>query len=185
MMKKAVTASLLSSLLLLGAACGERKNDGTDWMGNITDTTGTAAATAGATHPGSPGGTAIVPEVDSGTTVLVVLEDGSIGMREQAIPPGPAVFTIENRGEGVHNLYIEGDQINRAAGDLIRAGGSSTMDVILRPGAYTVYCPVADHRRNGEEIRITVGGASPPVAGTTPDGTDTAGATGTGATTGT
>jgi hypothetical protein len=70
------------------------------------------------------------------------------------------MLTIENRGPGVHNLFIEGEGISRAAGDTIAANGSATIDVSLRPGTYTLYCPLSDHRQKGEQVRITIGGAA-------------------------
>jgi hypothetical protein len=169
-MKNAVTVLLFSLLLPLVGACS--KTESTD----TTDTTGTTATsseTASATHPGSPGGTALVPDVTSGTTVLVMLQEGSIAVREQAIPPGPAIFTVENRGKDVHNLFIEGEGISRAAGDSIPEGQSSTVDVNLKAGTYTLYCPILDHRTKGEEVKITVGTSAP--TGTT----DSAGSTAT------
>lgn len=128
------------------------------WLGtpNPTATSDTATATADATHPGSPGGTAVVPDVAAGTTVLVMLEDNRIAMREQAIPPGPAVLTVQNAGTDVHNLFIEGEGINRAAGDNIPQGGTATVDVLFKPGTYTFYCPVLNHRENGEQLTMTI-----------------------------
>lgn len=161
-MKRSVIVSLLVVAL---AACGgetaEEKK--TTWLGTpeptatttdpaATDTTLTAAGT----HPGSPGGTALVPDTDSGTTVLVMLNDNSIAMREQSIPPGPAILTIENRGSDVHNLFIEGEGINRAAGDAIPEGRSASVDVMFKPGNYVLYCPIADHRKNGEQVQLTI-----------------------------
>jgi hypothetical protein len=152
---------LLASLLVLAIACGNKES--------ATDTAATldTAATDAATHPASPGGEALVPEVVSGTTVLVMLSDGSIAVREQSIPPGPAILTVENRGTGVHNLYVEGEGISRAAGDNIDVGGTSTVDVNFKAGNYVMYCPVLNHREKGEEVSVTVGGTAP----TTPTGT--------------
>ncbi|HYC88672.1 MAG TPA: hypothetical protein VEO54_05640 [Thermoanaerobaculia bacterium] len=156
---------LLTPLLVLAIACGNRES--------ATDTAATldTAATDSATHPASPGGEALVPDVVSGTTVLVMLSDGSIAVREQSIPPGPAILTVENRGTGVHNLFVEGEGISRAAGDNIDAGGSSTVDVNFKAGNYVMYCPILDHRTKGEEVSVTVGTGAPP--------TDTSGTVGT------
>lgn len=156
---------LLASLLVFAIACGNKES--------ATDTAATldTAAIETATHPASPGGEALVPDVDSGTTVLVMLSDGSIAVREQSIPAGPAILTVENRGTGVHNLFVEGQGISRAAGDNIGAGGSATVDVNFTAGTYVMYCPVLDHRTKGEEVSVTVGGAAQP--------TDTSGTMGT------
>lgn len=147
--------------MLLAAACGggDEKKDET-WLGTPPPDNSTAvtetSATADATHPGSPGGTALVPEVEAGTTVLVMLNDNSIAVPEQSIPPGPAVLTIENRGSGVHNLVIEGEGIDATAGETIPQGQSRTMEVQFKPGTYTLFCPIADHRQKGEEIKVTI-----------------------------
>jgi hypothetical protein len=156
---------LLASLLVFAIACGNKEG--------ATDTAATldTAATDTATHPASPGGEALVPDVDSGTTVLVMLSDGSIAVREQSIPAGPAILTVENRGTGVHNLFVEGQGISRAAGDNIDAGGSASVDVNFTAGTYVMYCPILDHRTKGEEVSVTVGGTAPP--------TDTSGTMGT------
>jgi uncharacterized cupredoxin-like copper-binding protein len=144
---------IILCLLFTFIACRDEKPNET-WLGTSTDTS--ATETASATAPGSPGGTAVVPDVATGTTVLVVLEDGSIAVREQSIPPGPAILTVENRGTQVHNLFIEGEGIDRAAGDTIAQGGTSNIDVMLKEGTYTFYCPVLDHREKGEQIQVTV-----------------------------
>ncbi|HEU4887097.1 MAG TPA: hypothetical protein VFV49_04360 [Thermoanaerobaculia bacterium] len=149
-MKQRILFAVLFTLL--AAACSRETPSATA----TADTAGTASETATATHPASPGGAALVPDVAAGTTVLVVLEDNSLALPGQAIPSGPAVLTVENRGSGVHNLYIEGEGINRAAGDNIEAGRSATVDVLFKPGTYTFYCPVLNHRENGEQATITI-----------------------------
>ena len=153
-MKQRILFALLLTLLV-AAACS-RETTSTDTTATTPDTVNTATETASATHPASPGGTALVPDVAAGTSVLVVLEDNSLALPGQTIPAGPAVLTVENRGTGVHNLYIEGEGINRAAGDTIPAGGSATVDVLFKPGTYTFYCPVLNHRENGEQATITI-----------------------------
>jgi uncharacterized cupredoxin-like copper-binding protein len=156
MKQRTLTAILLT---LLFAACHSENSATTSatTVETSTDATIAQSETADATHPASPGGTALVPDVSAGTTVLVVLEDNSLALPGQPIPPGPAVLTIENRGSQVHNLYIEGEGISRAAGDNIAAGNSATLDVQFKPGTYTFYCPVLKHRENGEQATMTIG----------------------------
>lgn len=142
--------------MLVAAACGSDEKPEETWLGTPQPESTTAASTAHATHPASPGGTAIVPEVAAGTTVLVMLNDNSLAVREQTIPPGPAVLTIENAGTQVHSLHIEGPGIQRAADDTIPAAGSGNLEVTFQRGTYTLYCPIADHRQKGEEITIQI-----------------------------
>lgn len=140
---------LLFAGLVALAACQGRKEESAP----AEDTTSTLS---GAIHPGSPGGTAVVPDVTAGTTILVMLEDRHIAVRKTAIPPGPAVFTVTNGGSELHNLSIEGPGVSTAAGDPIAANGSRSVAVTLQPGTYTLYCPILDHREKGEQATITV-----------------------------
>lgn len=164
-MMKHVLSALLSLSLLFFVACKNDENDSAAATASDTEALTDTAAVATATHPASPGGAALVPDVTTGTTVVVVLNENSIGVQGQSIPPGPAVLTIENAGKEVHNLFVEGSGISRAAGDTIPEGGSRTMDVSFQAGTYTLYCPVLNHRENGEQTTITIGDAS--ASGTT------------------
>jgi plastocyanin len=157
-MKKAVSLFALASLVVCFAACRD-ENPQSSVLPPAE------SATDSATHPGSPGGTAVVPDVAAGTTVTVVVTEGSVAVQGQAIPPGPAVITVQNGGRERHNLFIEGEGISRAAEEIIDAGGTRTVDVVFKPGTYTFYCPVLNHREQGEQTTITIG------AGAT--GTDT------------
>lgn len=145
----------LSVALLLGACGQEEKKDGESWLGET-------ATTTPAEHPGSPGGTAVVPDVSAGTTVVVLLEDGRIAVRETAIPPGPTVFTVTNGGSELHDLFIEGPGAQRATDAPIPVNGSRNVSVDLQPGTYTLYCPVLDHREKGETMTLTIPAAGSP-----------------------
>lgn len=152
--------ALLTLLCLsLFIACGGDKTEEQAATGTeaTTDPTVTADTTAAdATLPGSPGGTAVVPSVSSGTTVVVMLEDGRVALQTQAIPVGPVVFTVTNGGEQLHNLHVEGPGVSVAAGDPIPAKGSRDVSATLQAGTYTLYCPVLDHREGGEQTTITI-----------------------------
>jgi plastocyanin len=167
-MMKAVSTFALASLLFFTAACRNETATTDTAATSTTETTDTATAT----HPASPGGTALVPDVAAGTTVMVVVTEGSVAVQGQAIPPGPAVITVQNGGKERHNLTIEGEGISVSAGDIMDAGGTRTVDVQFKPGTYTFSCPVLNHRDLGEQTTITIG--------TGPAGTDTAATTASG-----
>lgn len=143
------TIFLAIAITALAACRSENDKDG-PWLGGSTSTLDEAK------HPGSPGGTAVVPDVSAGTTVMVLLEDRRIAVRETAIPPGPAVFTVTNGGDQLHNLYIEGPGVQKAAGDPIAENGTRTVSAVLQPGTYTLHCPILDHREKGELTTFTV-----------------------------
>ena len=161
MKQRSVFLSLFLVAVIVVAACGGDEKKEETWLGTPPPDGSTAAEDAAtstdtATHPASPGGAALVPEVAAGSTVIIMLETNSIGAPENGIPVGPSVLTVQNVSADVHNLFIEGPGMQVAAGDPIAAGGSRNVEATFQPGTYTFYCPIADHRTKGEEIQVTV-----------------------------
>jgi hypothetical protein len=148
--------ALLSIVLLIAAAgCGEKTEPG--FLEQAQQ-----SATDSATHPGSPGGTEIVPMTSAGTTVLIALEDNRIVIQDlDRIPPGPAILTITNTGTQTHNLVVEGQGVERGLDKNLGAGENTSLDVLLQPGEYTIYCSLLDHRAKGETVKLVI---KPPAA---------------------
>src|SRR2546423_11311521 len=145
---KSSLIAILAALLL--AACPSKHDNAVSTMDITTDT-------ATATHPASPGGAALVPETKAGTTVLVTLNDNLIALENpDGIPPGPSVLTVKNIGTQVHNLYIEGPGMDKAASDSFVPGKVVDVNVDFQPGTYTLYCPILDHRKKGEELKLVI-----------------------------
>ena len=156
---------LLSLVAIVSlTACREEKNE----RGFLEGTQ--QSATDSATHPGSPGGAAIVPSTSAGTTVLVALEDNRIVITDiDRIPPGPAVFTATNTGIQRHNLMIEGEGISRSLDANLDAGATASVDVTLAPGTYTLSCPIPTHREKGESVKLTIRPPAAPAPTSTAD----------------
>jgi plastocyanin len=76
---------------------------------------------------------------------------------------GTVRFNVENAGQAPHALEVEGPR-GEVETKVLQAGQSTVLTADLdRPGRYTWYCPVGNHRERGMEGRITVegsGGAS-------------------------
>lgn len=68
---------------------------------------------------------------------------------------GHLTFRIENAGKEVHGFEIEGNGIEQNI-DKIQRGDTKTLDVDLKPGTYTVYCPVDGHKGKGMSKTVTV-----------------------------
>jgi hypothetical protein len=138
-------------------ACPSKKNEVAAPLGSTSDT-------ADATSTASPGGSALVPEAKAGTTVIVTLNDNTLDVANpDQIPPGPAVFTITNSSKtNVHNLFIDGPGIQKAAGNDMSPGQVANMNVDLKVGKYTLYCPLLDHRTKGESIDLIIKSPSAP-----------------------
>jgi plastocyanin len=72
--------------------------------------------------------------------------------------PGVVEFKVENAGQTVHALEVEGPE-GEVETEEIQPGKSTTLRANLtEPGEYTWYCPVDGHKDQGMEGKITVGG---------------------------
>jgi plastocyanin len=106
-------------------------------------------------------------EEPAGDTTAQQTEGGGstvdIGGVEYAFEPsdatvdeaGPVTIEFTNDGQVGHALEVE--ELEEST-DTIDAGESTTLDVDLDAGEYTIYCPVGDHREQGMEGTLTVGG---------------------------
>ena len=70
--------------------------------------------------------------------------------------PGVVEFRVENAGQVVHALEVEGPR-GEVETDEIQPGKSAVLRANLsEPGEYTWYCPVGNHQAQGMRGRITV-----------------------------
>ena len=72
---------------------------------------------------------------------------------------GETTFTVVNDGEFTHALEIEGQGIEEET-DEIDGGTTTELTVDLEPGEYEFYCPVGNHREQGMEGTLVVGGSA-------------------------
>ena len=149
------------SLLLLLAACGR---DETVRMTESTPSQSTTASSAPQDRPPEPNAlNPVVPtekdEPSSRVTPAVATQE--VHLIEYAIhmpatlSAGKIAFNVENGGKEDHAFEIEGNGIEGKTNTLPR-GNSESLEVDLRPGTYTVYCPVKDHAKRGMKTTITV-----------------------------
>jgi uncharacterized cupredoxin-like copper-binding protein len=92
--------------------------------------------------------------------------DPSVVTLEQA---GTYEFEVTNDGEFPHALDIEAEDEEAETGN-IEPGQSTTISLSLPAGSHELYCPIGNHRDQGMEGTIAVGGAAG--AGTTTDEDD-------------
>jgi plastocyanin len=146
MLKAARTVCAVGAmaLTLTIAACGDDNDDSTADTGG----SGAPATTASATPPAD------------GSPLKIVAEDRA-GLKfdtsELTASAGDVTITMDNpEGNGMpHDVAIEGDGVD-AAGEVVQPGGTSEVSADLKPGTYTFYCSVGQHRQAGMEGTLTV-----------------------------
>ena len=103
-------------------------------------------------------------ESAGGEAVELVATDFAFDPADVSVDAGEATFTLSNEGEFPHALAF--DDLDAATGNVV-PGGSGEVTVELEPGSYAIYCPVGNHRDQGMEGTLVVGGASTAGGGTT------------------
>jgi uncharacterized cupredoxin-like copper-binding protein len=142
--------------LLLTACPGNQKKD--DESQNSPSKTSTTTVNPQAVPENS---TAMNPVTTSQTAaaatipIQVQLSEYEIRMPD-TIPAGAQTFHIADGGHANHNFQIEGNGVSQKLVNDLTRGDTADMTVTLKPGTYTVYCPVDKHRGKGMQRTVTV-----------------------------
>ncbi|HKH18892.1 MAG TPA: cupredoxin domain-containing protein [Solirubrobacteraceae bacterium] len=135
-MRRTLTALVLATALLAGCGGDDEEQP---------------AATPEATQeePASGGGGGATVDVSSPA-------DGSLkfDQSELTAKAGKVTFNYDNPSSVPHAFEVEGNGVEEETETITQADASITVD--LKPGEYTYYCPVGQHRQAGMEGTLTV-----------------------------
>jgi plastocyanin len=165
-------AAVLSALAPALVACGGSGGGGsasastsaggggataTASTGTTVAVSGTTATVAGATVaiPGTTVGTGVTGAAGASALALTSPSDGGLSFEPATLSAkaGKVTIAYANPSSVPHGVAI-GD----TKGQVVTAGGVSTVTVTLKPGAYEYYCPVPGHREAGMKGTLTVTG---------------------------
>jgi hypothetical protein len=96
-----------------------------------------------------------IAETEAGATLVVILEDNTIGMPTEDIAPGPVVFTVRNAGQQLHAFALEGPGVAVRTQDNLANGQEATLEAVLAAGAYKAWCPLHE-TSTGEVVQFQV-----------------------------
>jgi plastocyanin len=68
---------------------------------------------------------------------------------------GELKIESKNAAQIPHDIAVEGNGVSEK-GETVQDGGTSEIDVDLKPGTYTYYCTLPGHRAGGMEGKLTV-----------------------------
>jgi plastocyanin len=103
--------------------------------------------------------------------VTVTEREYRITLTRRSFKPGTVTFVVQNRGKLRHEFEIRGPGIaGKRIPGMIAPGAQRTLQVRLRGGTYTVWCPI--HAARGMKTTIKVAGGT---GGTNTGGTTTTG----------
>ena len=99
------------------------------------------------------------PAAEPTALELTAGEDGGLSFdpADLTAKAGEVTITMANPdgNQMPHNVALEGAGVEEA-GEVVEAGGSSTVTATLEAGEYTFFCAVGEHRQNGMEGTLTV-----------------------------
>jgi plastocyanin len=119
---------------------------------------GAAIATAGCGGSSSSTTGSETTTNASGATLTIVEKDFSLDPSSPTVKAGSVTIEAKNEGGTSHALEIEGNGLEEQRTDTVGPNDSSFITVDLKPGTYTMYCPVDGHRGLGMKGTITVTG---------------------------
>ena len=135
----------LAAVLLLAACPGPSPNDAQSAPAQTSTTT---------ISPRTLPATTRLPSVAMPVTEVQLLEY-EIRIAD-TLPSGPQHLRIANGGEERHSFAIEGPGLSTQLASELTRGDFAELAVTLKPGTYTVWCPVDKHRGKGMQRTITV-----------------------------
>lgn len=98
-----------------------------------------------------------VAKAENGTLDIPTVPSGGLAYEFGSAEASAGAVTINSVNESSvgHNIALEGDGVNEI-GEVVKDGGTSTVEVDVSPGKYTFYCSVPGHREGGMEGTLTV-----------------------------
>jgi mono/diheme cytochrome c family protein len=101
---------------------------------------------------GGPEGTA---RAEGGVLSIPVGAGLTYEFADAVAPAGALTIESVNEQPADHNIAVDGMGVDEV-GNIVANGGTSTVEVDLRPGEYSFYCSVPGHREGGMEGTLTV-----------------------------
>ncbi len=135
----------LATLALGAAGCGDDDED----TAAPTPTEPRAETTAPPNQP-----TATTPSAGR-SAVTISGTEYKFTPENPTVKAGQITFRLRNDGGAPHALEVEGEGIEKET-EVIQGGETTELRVTLKPGKYTIYCPVGNHRDLGMVGTLTV-----------------------------
>lgn len=95
------------------------------------------------------------PSAVAPQSVQVQLTEYAIQIPD-TLPAGSVELNIANAGKEDHSFAIDGGDLHTQLHEPLKRGDTAQLIVTLKPGTYTVYCPVDGHRGKGMQKSVTV-----------------------------
>ena len=119
----------------------------------------TSTGTSTGPTTSTPGSTTTTTPTPLPTRLGVDEREYSLFLSHNPVGTGSVEFNLSNFGGDDHDLHIDTSGPSPqpvASTGVVSPGTSTTINVALTPGTYTLYCSLADHRALGMQTTLTV-----------------------------
>ncbi len=98
-----------------------------------------------------------VAKAEGGTLDIPAAPSGALAYEFGSAEATAGQLTINSVNDSSvdHNIALEGAGVNEE-GEVVKDGGTSTVEASVKPGEYTFFCSVPGHREGGMEGKLTV-----------------------------
>jgi uncharacterized cupredoxin-like copper-binding protein len=136
------------------AACGSSGSSSSDKGPASTPPASSGSTGYGSSAPSGGGGTTA-----PGALKLAADEGGGLYFNKKNLTAkaGKVTIVMNNPGSSgkPHGIAVEGQHVDKD-GKVVSPGGTSTLQVTLKPGRYKFYCPVPGHEQAGMKGTLVV-----------------------------
>jgi uncharacterized cupredoxin-like copper-binding protein len=154
---KTIFSIILTLALSIGIAWGqgpgERAKDAAETAADTAKDVGRSVA-RGTKKAANTVVDALTPEPDA-RRVDVTLTEYKIDM-PTTLKRGKTAFVVKNAGKKKHNFEVQGNGVDKKFVTNLDAKETKVLHVVLKPGDYTVSCPVDFHPQKGMKMTVTV-----------------------------
>jgi len=96
-------------------------------------------------------------EPKGASIATITVDAGNFYFKPDAIDADAGINTIKLVGDGgLHTLVFDDDKVPGFQLEVVGDGDTSAKKVDLKPGKYTFYCDIQNHRQQGMEGTLTV-----------------------------
>src|SRR4051794_1227825 len=138
------------------AACGGGDKPAAPRASNSSDSSTPASSSKSSGAYGGGSNTSAAP---GGATLKIAADPGGAKQFTKSnltAKAGEVTIKFSNQAQIPHAVEIEGNGLEEVSTKVVTGADAPPLKVKLKPGTYTFYCPVGDHRDEGMEGKLVV-----------------------------
>jgi plastocyanin len=154
-----IAVLLAASAALTLAACGGSDKPAASGASNASSDSSSSASTSKSSGAYGGGSNTSASTSSGGETLKISADpNGAKKFTKSSLTAKAGEVTIQfsNQAQIPHAVEIEGNGLEETSTKVVTGADAPPLKLKLKPGTYTFYCPVGDHRAEGMEGKLVV-----------------------------